>query len=116
MKPDRVSLWIYGLCVRLSNDIPYMLDLWLHDSIGTIGETTLSDVMAHWGRIIHSFNAGRMPNTVFVFNSYYLDEAGRQGLRAKSLKFIDAANPQKFPLLTLLVRQCVDARGQWKGL
>ena len=43
-KPDRVGLWIYELCVKLSNDLPYML----HDSIGSIGETTpVSDVVAH---------------------------------------------------------------------
>ena len=51
MKPDRVGLWIYELCVKLSNDLPYMLDLWLHDSIGNIGETNpVSDVVAN-----HSF-------------------------------------------------------------
>ena len=117
MKPDRVGLWIYELCVKLSNDLPYVLDLWLHDSVDTIGETTpVSDVVAHWGRSIHSFNVGRMPNTVLVFDSYYLDEAGRQELQAKNIKFIGAVNPQRFPLLTSLIRQGVYARGQWKGL
>ena len=91
-----------------------MLDLWLPDSIGNIGETNpVSDVVAHWGRIIYSFNMGRMPNTVLVFDSYYLDEAGRQGLRAKNVKFIGAVNPQRFPMLTALVRHGVDRRGQW---
>ena len=47
----------------------------------------MSDVVAHWRRIIHSFNVGRMPNTVLVFDSYCLDEVGRQGLRAKNVKF-----------------------------
>ena len=66
-KSDRVGLWIYELCVKLSNNLPYMLDLWLHDSIGDIGEITpVSNVAAHWARIIHSFNVGRMPNTVLV--------------------------------------------------
>ena len=57
-----------------------------------------------------------MPNTVLVFDWYYLDEAGRQGLRAKNVKFIDAVNPQRFPMLTALGRHGVDRRGQWKGL
>ena len=117
VKPDRVGLWIYELCVKLSNDLPYMLDLWLYDSIGNIGETNpVSDVVAHWEQIIHSFNVGQMPNTVLVFDSYYLDAAGRQGLRAKNIKFIGAVNPQRFPMLTTLVRHGVDRRGQWKGL
>ena len=36
----------------------------------------MSDVVAHWGQIIHSFNVGRKPNTVFAcflqntFNAY----------------------------------------------
>ena len=66
-----------------------------------------------WGRIIHSFNVGRMPNTVLVFDSYYMNEAGRQGLRVKNVKFIGAVNPQRFPMLTALG---VDRRGQWKEL
>ena len=49
MKPHRIGLWIYELRVKLSNDLPYMLESWFHDSIGTIGETTLmSNVVAHW--------------------------------------------------------------------
>ena len=48
MKPDRVGLWIYELCVKLSNELPYMLDFWLHDSISNIGESTpVSDVVSH---------------------------------------------------------------------
>ena len=72
--------------------------------------------MSHWGRIIHSFNVGRMPNTVLVFDSYYLDEAGRQGLLTKNVKFIGAVNLQRFPLLYALVRRGVDMRGRWKAL
>ena len=86
----------------------------LHDSISDIEETTpVSDVVAHWGRIIHSFNVGRMPNTVVVFDSYYLDEAGRQKLRVKNVKFISAVNSQRFPTLSASVRHGVDRRGQW---
>ena len=50
------------------------------------GETPLSDAVAHWGRVINSFNVGRMHNTVLVFDSYYLKKARRQGLRAKNIK------------------------------
>ena len=38
-KPDRVGLWVYELCVKLSNKAPYMLDLWLHDAISILGES-----------------------------------------------------------------------------
>ena len=130
MKPDGMDFWIYELCIKLSNDLPYMLDLWLHSSIGTIGETTpVSNVVAHWGCITHSFNVGRIPNGTnravepqirhmrqivgqLVFDSYYLDEAGRQELQAKNIKVIGAVNPQRFPLLTSSVRQDVDAKGR----
>ena len=63
----------------------------------------MSDVVPRWGRVIHSLNVSRMPNIVLVFDSYHLDETGRQGLRAKNVKFIGAVNPQRFPLLNALV-------------
>ena len=72
----------------------------------------MSDVVSHWGRIIHSFKVGRISNTVLVFDTYYLDDAGRQGLRAKS----GAVNPKRFPLLNALVPRGVDMRRRWKAL
>ena len=76
----------------------------------------MGDVVSHWGRNIHSFNLGRMPNTVLVFDSYYLDEPGWQGPRAKNVMFIGAINQQRFLLLNASVRRGVDRRGRWKAL
>ena len=77
MKPDREGLWVYELCVRLSNKTSYMLDLWLHDAVSLLGESIpVSKVVRHWAKIVHSFNSARMSDTVLVFDSYYLDEAG----------------------------------------
>lgn len=57
-----------------------------------------------------------MADTVLVFDSYYLDEAARAGLKAKNVKFIGAVNPSRFPLLSNLVERGVDMRGKWRGL
>ena len=57
-----------------------------------------------------------MPNTVLVFDSYYLDEAGWQGLWAKNVKIIGAVIPQRFTLINALVRRGVGMRGRWKAL
>ena len=57
-----------------------------------------------------------MADTVLVFDSYYLDEAAREGLRAKHVNFIGAVNPKRFPELSSLVTRGVDQRGFWKEL
>jgi hypothetical protein len=31
-KPDKVGFWFYELCARLSNGLPYMLSLLMHNS------------------------------------------------------------------------------------
>ena len=117
MKPDRVGLWVYELCVKLNNKASYMLDLWLHDAIGNLGEfIPVSKVVRHWGKVVHSFNTARKADTILVFDSYYMDDAAREGLAAKKIKFIGAVNPQRFPTLTRVVREGVNLRGMWKGL
>lgn len=117
MKPDRVGLWVYELCVRLANKTSYMLDLWLHDAVSLHGESIpVSKVVKHWGKVVHSFNAARMSDTILVFDSYYLDDAARVGLADKKVKFIGAVNPQRFPALTRMVRAGVTKKGRWKGL
>ena len=50
--------------------------------------------------------------TPSLYDSYYLDEVGRQGLRAKNVKFIGDVNSQRFPTLSALVRHGVDRLGQ----
>ena len=119
MKPDRVGLWVYELCVRLSNKTSYILDLWLYDAVSLLGESIpVSKVVKHWAKVVHSFNAARMndSNTLLVIDSYYLDEAAREGLADKKVKFIGAVNPRRFPVLTQMVRADVSKKGQWKGL
>ena len=70
-KPDRVGLWVYELIVKLANRAPYMLDLWLHDAISLLGESIpVCKVVAHWAKIIHTFNASRIGDSVLVFDSY----------------------------------------------
>ena len=57
-----------------------------------------------------------MADSVLVFDSYYLHEGAREGLRAKQIRFIGAVNPKRFPVLSSLVTRGVDQRGTWKGL
>ena len=117
MKPDHVGLWVYKLYMRLSNKTSYMLDVWLHDTVILLGESIpVSKVVKHWAKIVHSFNAARINDTLFVFNSYYLDEAARVGLSDKKVKFIGAVNSQRFPSQTQMVRAGATKKGQWKGL
>ena len=103
---------MYELCVKLAGKAPYMLDLWLHDAISLLGESIpVSKVVAHWAKIVHSFNVARMADSVLVFDSYYPDEAAREGLRAKQIRFIGAVNPKRFPVVSSLVMRGVDQRG-----
>ena len=94
-----------------------MLDLWLHDAISLLGESIpVCKVAAHWAKIIHSFNVSKIGDSVLVLDSYYMDEAAREGLRAKQIRFIGAVNPKRFPLLSSLVMRGVDQWGPWKGM
>ena len=115
MKPDREGLWVFELCVRLSNT-SYILNLWLHDAVSLLGDSIpVSKVVRHWAKMVHSFNSARMNDTVLVFDSYYLDEATRGGLADKKVKFIGAVNPQRFPSLAQMVRAGETQKGQWRG-
>ena len=94
-----------------------MLDLWLHDAVSLLGESIpVSKVVKHWAKVVHSFNAARMNDTLLVFDSCYLDKGARVGLADKKVKFIGAVNQQRFPALTQMVRAGVSKKGQWKGL
>ena len=57
---------------------------------------------------------------MLVFDSYYMDEAAQEGLRAKQIRFIGAVNSKRFPQLSgLVIPQIsggVDPRGTWKGM
>ena len=67
--------------------------------------------------VAHSFNVANIRYTVLVFDSYYLDEAAREGLRAKKVKFIEAVSPASFSVLSHnMVIIVVDQRGKRKGL
>ena len=104
MKPDCIGLWVYELCVKLNNKAPYMQDLWLHAAISVLGESIpVNKVVRHWGKLDHSFNVARMADTILVFDSYYLEDAAREGLAAKNVKFVCAVNPQRFLTLTRVV-------------
>ena len=112
MKPDRIGLWIYKLYVKLNNKALYMLDLWLHDAISVLGESIpVSRVVRHWREVVHSFNVARMADTILVFNSYCLDDAAREGLAAKNVKFIGAVYPQRFLTLTRVAEGIWAKRG-----
>ena len=70
-KPDRVGLWVYELCVRLSDQLPFTLDIRLHDAISLLGETIpVNKVVTLWVKIVHSFHVACMSDTVLVFHSY----------------------------------------------
>ena len=91
-----------------------MLDFWLYYAITLLGETIpVSRVVAHWAKIVHSFNITKMSDTILVFDSYFLDdEAARKGLRAKKVKFIRAVNPARFSVLSKMVMSGVDQRSK----
>ena len=53
--------------MKINNKAPYMLDLWLHDAIGVLGESIpVSKAVRHWGKVVHFFNvAGKADNILY---------------------------------------------------
>ena len=112
-----VSAFTRFFAIMFNNKASYMLDLWLYYAISILGKSIpVNKGVRHWGKVVRSFNVANKVDTILVFGSYHLDEAAREGLEAKNVKFFGTVNPQRFPTLTLVVREGVKMRGLWKVL
>lgn len=114
-KPDRVGLWFYQLAGRFSNNLPYLLDTFMHDS--STGTVKVSTVVERWADVIKA-----VPNSdmcYLAFDSYYTDSASRDLLQKKNIRYTASATAGRFNSLVRAVHpagKTADKLGEWRGL
>lgn len=113
-KPDRVGLWFYEMCMPLRNGKSYLLYMKLHSTDKAYGETIpVMTIVQDWANIVKS--KGK-PNTLLVFDSYYLDGAGRKHLHDENVKYVGAITKERFGALFDKVKDKIQRPGDWYGL
>jgi hypothetical protein len=113
-KPDRVGLWFYQLCVKLSNKTSYLLYFKLHHSDEARGESIpVSSIVKTWGEIVKRKSDGK---ALLAMDSYYLDNAGRTWLRENKINYVASVTKERFPGLCNKLIDKVEKPGQWEGL
>lgn len=131
-KPDKLGHWHYELtcqvCVflvietlhqaltqhQLSNGKPFLLYARTHASDKTVGKSIpTSEIVGEWADIVLRLGT---PQTMLVFDSYYLDNAGRNLLLEKDVKFVASVQAHRFERLTDLVKHKVEKPGQQAGV
>jgi hypothetical protein len=96
-KPDRIGLWFYQLCAPLHNGASFLLWFKLHHSDAFLGENIpVASVVQSWSEVVRKHGD---PETLLTFDSYYLDNAGRQYLRQGNVKYIGSITKERFSQL-----------------
>lgn len=113
-KPDRVGLWFYELAMPLSNGRSYMLYIRLHSANKAVGESIpCSEVVKSWANVVQRLGD---PNTLIVFDSYYLDATGRRYLVENNVKFVAAVTKERFANIFDKLKDKVERPGDWAGI
>lgn len=119
-KPDRVGFWFYELCGRFSNGLPYMLDVFMHNSL--TGTVHVASVVRGWidaMTTIHS-RCGDVSNMkcILAMDSYYMDNAARQICQERGIYYCCSVNEKSFSAEVRAVRPVgtTDETGQWHGM
>jgi hypothetical protein len=114
-KPDRIGLWFFELCVKLSTGKVYLLHTRLHHSDN--GPVPSADVVKQWADII--MNTGREieenpnRNTYLCFDSYYMTKDARKYLNDNKVYFTGSCVANHFkPECALVHGHDTDRTGQ----
>ena len=105
-KPAKVGIWHYRGTVMLSNGEPFLVEV--HDTASSMGESTqTASIVLEWADLVQKFNQP----TVICMDSYYLDNVGRQLLKDRGVRYIAALKPDRFRILTNLLKPQVNNTG-----
>lgn len=102
-KPDRVGLWFYQLAGKFSNNLPYLLNTFVHDN--SEGAVKVVEVVQRWINVFAT-----VPNSdkcYLAFDSYY-----------RNIRFTASAQGDRFSALVRTVRppgKSPELR-EWKGI
>jgi hypothetical protein len=113
-KPARIGIWIYELCGRLDNGLPYCLDLRVHTEVKREGNSVpVIDIVKQWGDVIEKFSTQQI---LLVFDSYYFSAPVMKYLAEKKFNFIASVSQEKVAAdLMMLLKRAVTGPGQQAG-
>ena len=107
-KPAKVGIWHYQATVMLSIGEPFLVYTRVHDTASNMEESTqTASIVLKWADLVKKFNQP----TVICMDSYYLDNVGRQLLKDRGVRYIAALKPDRFRILTNLLKQQVNNTG-----
>jgi hypothetical protein len=119
-KPDRVGFWFYELCGRLSNGLPYMIDVVMHDS--TKSSVPVSSMVKRWIESLKQIQTvSGDPNNlkcILAMDSYYMDRTSRQICEEEGIYFCCSVTEKSFPSEVKAVHPIgsTDQTGHWNGM
>lgn len=112
-KPAKIGLWFYQLTSLINEDSVYLIDLsmWAED------EETMNcvTIIGRWMSIMENF-AHDYESCCLVFDSYYLDNSGRELMIGDNVRYCAGVNKQRFPKLVELVEENVQRPGEFAAV
>ena len=122
-KPDRVGLWFYQLCCKLSCGKPYLLYARLQQ-VERLESITCKEIVGEWCDVIASIgnptnNIIDSPNkhTFLAFDSYYMSNDVRQMLSEKNINYTASCCKTRFgPEVNALHNDTADSPGETKTM
>ena len=89
----------------LSNGEPFLVHTRVHDTASNMSESTqTASIVLEWADLVQKCNQP----TVICMDSYYLDNLGRKLLKDRGVRYIAALKPDRFRILTNLLKQQVN--------
>jgi hypothetical protein len=118
-KPDKIGLWFYELCTKLSCGLPYLLHFRLHTSAD--GVIKVSDVVKQWAQVRTSIGRELAPDvndkTYLAFDSYYLDAESRSYLKEQGVRYSASVSKCRMsPEVSLVHGDEPDKIGAWSAI
>lgn len=97
----RIGFWFYELCAELSNGLPYLLKLSMHNS--TQNKVTVDSIAAEWISIIKQIGSDTVPKGIYqnpkcylAFDSYYMSQNTVTVVEEKNIPLTCSVNPARF--------------------
>jgi hypothetical protein len=117
-KPDRIGFWFYELVVELLDGSTYLVHFKLQEGDKSLGiGNPVFTVVRDWGNVIlRHRERNPNPNSILIFDNYYLSKASAQVLDDMGVKYIAGAKANNFNELVAKVGPRVVQKGEWAGV
>ena len=116
-KPDRLGLWFYELCGKLSNGLPYMLYTRMHNSLKM--SIPVSLIVGDWIHIMKSAGGLGADNRkcYLCADSYYLSADSSAVMKEAGIHFSCSVAPNRMKKHVAMVHDGKeDKTGEWNGI